>query len=90
MIQEVIDLRKNNWNPSLRDTNNQKTIEQFHQKTQREDQEERENIDPHYLQGSKGSTSDHGIRRIQGDRRGGDRRGGDRSDRNRIEPRKGG
>ena len=83
MIEDVMDLRKNNWNPCRRD-NNLKTFEQFQQKTdQREDQEERKNVNPHYLQGSTGSTSGQVIRRIQGDRR-----RGYRSDGNRIQSRK--
>ena len=72
MIQDVIDLRINNWNPCRRG-NNPRTFELFHQKTEPRKYQERENINPRDLQGSMASISGQDIRRIQSNRRSGDR-----------------
>jgi len=77
MIQDVIDLRNNNWNHCRRD-NNPKTFELFLQKTDPRQDQERENINPRDLQGSMASISGQDIRRIQGGRRGGNHNYGKR------------
>lgn len=73
MIQDVVDLRKNNWKPR-REDNNPKTIDQIHKDAIRErEEQERELNNPQLYQGSMSGQPGRDNRGLPGDRRGGDR-----------------
>jgi translation initiation factor 4G len=77
MIQDVMDLRRNQWKPR-REDNNPKTIEQIHKDAERErTEQEQELMNAPNFPGSMGQSS----RDRPGDRR-------DRDDRNRKASRK--
>lgn len=76
MIQDVMDLRRNNWKPR-REDNNPKTIDEIHKDVKKErEEQERELNNPQY-QGSMGSMSGQRDGGRPGDRRGD--RGDDRN-----------